>query len=793
MPRTFRAPPAGTGAEWGGRQPGHSARTGSQADLGATVALLVLTLASAVGLTRAFTGHSWEPAIILTAVGVHAACWATRRLHLPIAVAAAIDVLAGWLLVGWTVFPGSTTGGLPLGRTWSAVSGAVTQARDSFSTAIPPVPASPGFKLLAVLGVAVIAIVADWAAFRWRSSLYGAAGPFAYFVVCCTVSGGQPGRGLVIAIEVAALLVFLLAHRTLVSHVDAAWFGNERKGLGRWAATWGGIAAAAALVGGLAVIPLIGNSEGRGILGWRGGVGGGGGPRVVANPIVDLHTRLIQLSNTPVFTVTSPVASYWRLTSLDTFNGEEWSSINSYRGLGTRLPGVQAVPPKTRVEKESFTIQQLDSVWLPDAFTPVSVTGVKGVSYDPSSGSLITSRPTANGLTYSVDSYQYLSSLSAADLRAAPPPKPTAALAPDLQVPADIPAAILNLATTITAGKTTEYDKALALQDYFLGPSYTYTTDPPDDGFGVQALYNFLFVTKEGYCQQFAGAYAALARAVGLPTRLAVGFATGTPNGHGGYQVIDADAHTWPEVYFGPSYGWIPFEPTKSFSDPESKGYAPGTAAGTTSPSPSGSTPNVVKPHQGGSGTGSGSTLPATSKPTTPVVTAGTNHGSALSIWVVLGGILGFFVVWAVIVVSGRRLRWWFRRYRARGHPAGLIQARWADVIELLAWWGTPTEFAETDMEFGRRAALAAEVRLPGHSVWLRGRIARLAALASEAAFAPVVVPVKAEEAHQLAVDIRRELFRAAPIRMLLRWILLPHPRPVLMDARKIVAAPARS
>ena len=130
--------------------------------------------------------------------------------------------------------------------------------------------------------------------------------------------------------------------------------------------------------------------------------------------------------------------------------------------------------------------------------------------------------------------------------------------------------------SSITAGQTTEYGKALALQNFFLGPeSFTYSLNPPDDGYGISALTNFLFDTRQGYCQQFAGAYAVLARAIGLPTRLAVGFATGTDEGTGTYQVLDADAHTWPEVYFGPKYGWLPFEPTKSYVDPSSQGYAP--------------------------------------------------------------------------------------------------------------------------------------------------------------------------------------------------------------------------
>ena len=75
-------------------------------------------------------------------------------------------------------------------------------------------------------------------------------------------------------------------------------------------------------------------------------------------------------------------------------------------------------------------------------------------------------------------------------------------------------------------------------------------------------LTGFLFDTHAGFCQQFAGAFAVLARLDGLPTRVAVGFTTGGLGRRGVYRVRGADAHTWPEVYFGPTVGWVSFEPT---------------------------------------------------------------------------------------------------------------------------------------------------------------------------------------------------------------------------------------
>ncbi len=387
---------------------------------GATVALLGLTIASALGLIRVFTGHRWLAPVLVTAVGVHAVCWVTRRVRLPQVAALLVGLVAIWVLAGWTVLGSTTVYGFPGAHTATQLWTSLHQARTDFASAVTPTPATREFTLVAVLGTGVVALLGDWAAFRWRSALYGTVPAFVYFVACCTLGAG-PGRQWSVVAEVVALLAFLLAHGASVGRADQAWFGNYRSGTFRWALRAGSVAAALALLAAVAVTPLVGKSEGRGLFGWRGGIGSNGsGPRQVPNPVVDLHTRLLQESDVPVFTVQSSVPSYWRLTSLDTFTGQDWVSTNSYRSFGPRLPGTQAVPPGTRVVHEQFVVEQLDSVWLPDAFTPLAVTGVRNVSYDATSGSLITSHPTSDGLTYSVDSYQYISALSVGQLQSAP-------------------------------------------------------------------------------------------------------------------------------------------------------------------------------------------------------------------------------------------------------------------------------------------------------------------------------------------------------------------------------------
>jgi transglutaminase-like putative cysteine protease len=764
----------------GPEAPPRRSLTGANPDAhgAATVALVALTVISSAGLVRVFTGHGWLGPLLITAVGVQATCWAARRYRLPQLVALGLALVAVWLLTAWTVLGSSTNYGFPAGRTASQLWQALGQARSDFATAVTPVPVTTGFKLLVVLGTGLVVILADWGAFRWRSALYGVAPPFAYFVVCCALGAGA-GREWVVSIEVAGLVVFLLVHRATVGRADQAWFGNQRAGTARWAVSAGSVAAVAAVLVAVVITPAVGTTEGRGVLGWRAGFGNAGnGPRQVPNPIVDLHTRLLVESDTPVFTVQSPVASYWRLTSLDTFTGQDWISTNSYRSFGKSLPGIQAVPPGTRVVQEQFLVQQLGSVWLPDAFTPLAVDGVRGVSYDPTSGSLITSHATSDGLAYSVTSYQYLSSLDPAQLQSAPPVTIAGSLRQYTALPRSVPASVYALARSITAGQTTEYGKALALQNYFLSPLFTYSLSPPNDGYGVNALTNFLFTSRTGYCQQFAGAYAVLARAIGLPTRLAVGFATGTDEGNGYYQVLNADAHTWPEIYFGPQYGWLPFEPTKSYADPASKGYAPPSSGGTgTGPETHTAVP-APAPKGGGALTG-----PAGAKNNASPTTLPGNQGAGQSAdhqgglaGLALGLLLLAFVAWSALVAADRRARWALRRWKARGDPAGQVRSHWADVTELLSWWGASQEAGETDAEFARRAGPLLVRRLREPSPWLPGGITRLAGLATEAAFAKDVSSERAHEAALVAQEIHQRLFRSATARQLLRWAVVPRP-----------------
>jgi transglutaminase-like putative cysteine protease len=179
----------------------------------------------------------------------------------------------------------------------------------------------------------------------------------------------------------------------------------------------------------------------------------------------------------------------------------------------------------------------------------------------------------------------------------------------DLTLDGPSAAKVTALSEQLTAGKASDYDKAMAIQQYLRedgGFTYSLILAPPakdksGNDAGFDPLTNFL-VTKKGYCVQFATAMVMMSRAAGIPAHMALGFLPGTRS-KGVWTVIAADAHAWPELYLD-GLGWTRFEPTPSRAAPPA--YAtPATTGGTS----------------GGGSTSGGATAPAPGK------TAGTDIG----------------------------------------------------------------------------------------------------------------------------------------------------------------------
>ena len=160
------------------------------------------------------------------------------------------------------------------------------------------------------------------------------------------------------------------------------------------------------------------------------------------------------------------------------------------------------------------------------------------------------------------------------------------------QLPDGVPAEIAELTRQITDEWDTPYLKALALQNHLR--EFTYDEDARA-GLSTNYLVQFLTKTRRGYCEQFAGAMAVMLRTLGIPARVVVGFTPGGFNPRDGlYHVTTRNAHAWVEIS-SRAYGWLPFEPTPSRSNPTQRSYLSPVQLNDGEPVP-GSTPGTPAP-----------------------------------------------------------------------------------------------------------------------------------------------------------------------------------------------------
>ncbi|MEO8611388.1 MAG: transglutaminaseTgpA domain-containing protein [Chloroflexota bacterium] len=330
----------------------------------------------------------------------------------------------------------------------------------------------------------------------------------------------------------------------------------------------------------------------------------------------------IKLGEQMVFLVSAPQGHryYWRSRVFDTYDLGRWSPA-----VTTRLT-VESAPLNINLEsdfmgardpvQQQFTIGLSASRLVYAAPQPIRVdlptrTDLRYTPDDETRAGMNVSviRPLKvlqQGDTYTVTSL--LSNATAGQLRAASTSYPDWLAQIYLQVPPTVTNRTAELARVIVsdANATTPYDRAKAIETW-LRTNIIYNEtipQPPQDQDPVDWV---LFDLKEGYCNYYASAMIIMLRTLGIPARMAAGFAQGTYDATQGiYTVQERDAHTWVEVYF-PGYGWIEFEPTAAQAplnrqDDVPSGISPSATPATTptpSPTPTAtvtSTPDPLTP-----------------------------------------------------------------------------------------------------------------------------------------------------------------------------------------------------
>lgn len=671
----------------GGEAPGPS-------PLLAEVALATATLTALVPFTQVFSGGLF-PALALAAICSHLIAAVLRRANAPFWLV--LPVLAGaCVLVGtWATFGTTTRLLLPTDETVRAVVAALRESLEQANQDAAPIPADPGFVVVTFVATWLSAAVADRAAFRWWLVLQALVPAAALFTVAAVLAPREAGgRAVVGALFLVAALLFVLCQRPLVAAHRRRWTWaaeGARRGRRRQLLV-GAVLVLVVGIAAAATVPSLPGGDGEGVYAWR--PGDRSAPhRQTSSPLVDIRSRLVDQPATVLFTVEASQPSYWRTTALDVFDGRIWRSTGTFSGASgdLDLPDDELVG-STTVEQR-FHLEEPGQIWLPAAFRPVAVdAGDVGIRHDEESATLIVDndRESADGLTYEVTSAP--PDLDAATLDAASAPPPSGVAERYLQLPTDLSPTVLDVAREVTAGAATPHQRALALEAFFLDGSFTYSLDVPA-GHGASAIDEFL-QRRVGYCEQFAGTYAAMARAVGLPSRVAVGYTAGRvdPDEPRRNLVRGEDAHAWPEVWLT-GVGWIPMEPTPP--DPTSIDDAPTTTSTTvlvpTSAPEAAAPPTVTVPES------SGSEQAAPSEETGNGAWLGLPAGLLL----VLSTVLILSAAAAASVPLSRRRR---HHLRSNGDPVLRVESTWAMTLDDLAGAGLPVAASDTPVEVARAA-----------------------------------------------------------------------------------------
>ncbi|MGZ4717243.1 MAG: transglutaminase TgpA family protein [Acidimicrobiales bacterium] len=727
----------------------------------AEIFLVLVTLAVVASFSRVFAGGDFATPLIVVTVATHLALLAARRKGLGLPVTAAITIPGFVVLASWIFFAQTTWFLLPTADTATAAHHALQSSWSSFQEVVAPTTPEPGFLLAAATGLFFAIFLADWAAFRLWAAVEAIVPSLTVFVFTALVGSARFQVATTTIYAVLALL-FVLEHRVAQRERSTAWLANQAERGSAWLLRAGGYLIVAAVLAGIIVGPHLPGAGDVGVISWRGNRDGPSS-RVTISPLVDIRSKLIENEKVTLFSVTSPVPAYWRLTALDTFDGQIWRSSGHYSSvsgrLGGTLPSGYDDSNSASEVEQTYRIQALSALWLPAAAQPVAVDAPDTkVRYQDETSTLIvdTNVPTSDGQTYSVTSV--LPSFTPEMLQAADTSVPADVAEQDATPPAGLSDQATQLAQAITAGATTPYDKAMALQTFFRETgNFVYDTSVPA-GHSDSAIDEVL-AARRGYCEQFAGTFAAFARAVGLPARVAVGFTQGIsdPTNPQRYDVKGEHAHAWPEVYLG-QYQWVPFEPTPGRGNPNAQAYtgvapaqadqAPDQATTTTSTTTPGPTTTLSEAEAkdladrlAGVNSAGGSTTTRSSSPW------------AARLSVVAGVLLVLTLLYLVAVPSLLALR--RRRRRHAAHDAAArVQLAWSESEEVLALADQERRPAETTSEFASRAA----ARVPSQ----RAGLAELAGATDAALFgSDAVSDTTAAAAEAVAVAVRETVHRS--------------------------------
>lgn len=548
------------------------------------------TLAASCAMLPLVDNSSWLlQALVLLAVqsGVGVL---TRRVPLARPLTIAAQAVVGLLLLTLAFARDHAVAGvLPGPAVFRELGRLLSAGVDDVERYAIPAPDTTGIELLLVGGVLVIGLVVDALAVTFRSAAPAGLPLLALFSIAAGLSDGGSDWLWFLAAGAGYLLLLLAEGRDRLSQWGRVFSGGPgARGQGRPASGLDGAGSSAlspvrtgrrisVLALGLALaVPAVLPSLDGGLLDQRAGAGGrgdgSGGTISAVNPLVTLQNSLNQPDDKEVLryrtSATETRDLYLRIVALDKFDGSAWKpSERRVQDVPDRMPAPPGLRADVRTNNVESVVKAADwyaQNWLPLPY-PASAVRLDGRwRFEPEGRTIVGDRgQNTRGVQYEVSSLAVQP--TAAQLAEAPTP-PANVLQEYTQVPDSLPPIVAETADKVTRGSRNAYEQAVKLQDWFsVEGGFRYDTQV-EAGSGTKAIARFL-EQREGFCVHFSFSMAAMARTLGIPARVAVGFTPGTAQPDGSMSVGLRDAHAWPELYFE-GIGWTRFEPTPSRGTP---------------------------------------------------------------------------------------------------------------------------------------------------------------------------------------------------------------------------------
>jgi transglutaminase-like putative cysteine protease len=751
------------------------------------LAAALLVPAAAFGFIRVFDTTSAISSIVGASLLSTAVAVLLRRLRVPLSASAAASGAFLVVLVVNRFASGTARFGLiPTGATQEQLQFLIDDLVLNFRELKTPVPALDPFVAAAMIGAWIMAFLTDWGAMRLRLAFEPVL-PAGLLFVFAAVLGAGTHQIVATFLFAAAVAFWSVTQRTVHLAEGNDWLVSDRRRGSIGIAQAAGVLAVIALIAGVIVGPKLPGASAEEYYSFRNS---GDPTRVVISPYVNIQARLVDETNVELFTVVADQPEYWRLAGLDTYEDNIWKVAGNFSPESGDLPGQTTLGGERIDVRQDYSVAALGAIWLPGAFAPAELLDASAeVTWNAETSSLTVANdiPDSDGVSYSLVSS--VPRFTAEELRASAATVPPDIAEAHLAIP-QLPEIVRSESERIVAeaGAATRYDQMLALQNYFRGFDYSVELGARV-GDPIEQFLN----ERVGFCQQFAGTFALMARQLGAPSRVAIGFTWGDPVGQAEdgrtiYEVTGRQAHAWPEVWFD-GLGWVPFEPTPGRGSPGMVPYTGQPAA----------QDSLVQPdNPSGPVTTTTTVVPAPGDAVVPgpqfpdLEGAGDVGGGAdeaggggrnlvfvlrvLAVLAIVGAYAGGVPLWHL----ARRER----RRRTATTPAAQVETAWAEAADALELgYDLTRRQSETRREYAHR--LRSDLRVPGQAM------IRLAELTTVARYYPE--GLGRQEANQ-AAELSHEIEAAVASRVpaFTRWTRLVDPRRLLRpSARVVVSSPS--